>query len=516
MQGWQKLSLALIALALASGAWADSNVRFVRFSLVTGAVEVQLPGEHQWHPALLDGPVVAGERVRTLASGRAEIQLEHGSTLRLIPNSQLSFPKLALTEQGVFVTTARVDAGTAFVTVRKDDGKQFQLLLPQAAAVVPEGDASLRADAAAVTVLAGKARLRQGDRQLALKKDQQADLAQPLRATFAGASDPWTRWSRTRDAYYEAAFHHGVEPGSLSTYVNWGAALPPMPTYTGTGLTYAGTTACPWTVNSGDFQGWCWSQAQGWYLPAQVVVADPVVAASASDISQTQGQLRASIQPGNGLGGFQGMPAMVLNTNCGVTYFFAGQNFGNPFQGCPVVAGYGASSLWADNYFFNNYNGLNGGGSIGSSAATGASRDVNPRRPLMPGQRFLPGGHAPNGHLSPPPPLAFHQASLRPPSGGIQPSRLGFRAVGGSASGARMGASAATTTGLRSFARSGLGVRPGLGAPAVGLGMRAATMGGPTSARSFSAPSNMGAAPAGGGGMASGKGGSGPVGRVVH
>ena len=514
MQGWQKLSLALVALALAIGAWADSNVRFVRFSLVTGAVEVQLPGEHQWHPALLNGPVVAGERVRTLASGRAEIQLEHGSTLRLIPNSQLSFPRLALTDRGVFVTTARVDAGTAFVTLRKDDGKQFQLLLPQDAAVVPEGDASLRADAAAVTVLAGKARLSEGERQLALKKDQQADLALPLRATFAGASDPWTRWSRTRDAYYEAAFHHGVEPGSLSTYVNWGAALPPMPTYTGTGLTYAGTTACPWTVNSGDFQGWCWSQAQGWYLPAQVVVADPVVAASASDISQTQGQLRASAQPVNGFGGLQGMPVMVLNTNCGVTYFFAGQSFGNPFGGCPYGGGYGVSSLWADNYF-SDYNGLNGGGgSIGSLTSTGAARSVTPRRPLMPGQRFLPGGRATNGRLGPPP-LALRQASLRPPSGGIQPSRLGFRAVGGfRAGGARMGARAATSTGLRSFARSGMGVRPGLDTPAVSLGMRAATMGGPTSARSFSAPANMGAARATGGGMASAKSGS--VGRVVH
>ncbi|HUX66194.1 MAG TPA: FecR domain-containing protein [Terriglobales bacterium] len=510
MQSWHKLWLALIALALTSGAWADSNIRFVRFSLVTGAVEVQLSGEHQWHPALLDGPVVAGERVRTLGSGRAEIELEHGSTLRLIPNSQLSFPTLALSDQGVFVTTAQVQAGTAFATLRKEDGQRFQLLLPPGASVVAEGDASLRADAAAVTVLAGRARVREGAQELALKKNQQAELAPTLRATYAGAADPWTRWSRTRDAYYEAALHHGVEPGSLSTYVNWGAAAPPMPTYTGTGLSYVGTRGCPWTANSGDYRGWCWSQAQGWYLPAQAVVADASVAASASDVGQTNSVLQGSVQPDGSLGsnwGMLAMPAMVLNTDCGVAYIFAGQSLTDPFEGCAYPGGYSLGYLDAQGYGSNYYNMGSGGGAlavVAPSAATGLKRGG----PRMPGQRFLPVGPAAGGRLGPPP-VASARTELRPPSGGIQSSRLGFRSAGVYRAGAgRVGG--VMGTGVVGFSRPGA-------APQVGMGARVMSMGGAGRVGGFSGP-EAGPAPSlggmrAGGGMAASPGSSG---RIVH
>ncbi|MGH3182356.1 MAG: hypothetical protein ACRDOE_10705, partial [Streptosporangiaceae bacterium] len=111
MRSWRMGLLALVGCAVAVGAWADS---IVRFSLVTGSVQVNLPDGRGWRPALLNAPLSAGEQVRPNESGRAEIQFEHGSTLRLIPGSQVTLTQLSLSDDGVFVTAARVDSGTAF------------------------------------------------------------------------------------------------------------------------------------------------------------------------------------------------------------------------------------------------------------------------------------------------------------------------------------------------------------------------------------------------------------------
>ncbi|MGH9394457.1 MAG: FecR domain-containing protein, partial [Terriglobales bacterium] len=173
-----------IAVALSAGALGaqQNNVRIVRLSLVVGAVEMSLPGAApaRWTPAMLNAPVIQGERLRTLASGRAEVQLENGSTLRLIPGSELDFTQLAQDGRGEFLTRARLAAGTAFVTLRKPDSKGFALVLPNEQSIALEGDGSFRADAADLAVYDGKAKLQAGSRELTLDKNHQIALAPKL------------------------------------------------------------------------------------------------------------------------------------------------------------------------------------------------------------------------------------------------------------------------------------------------------------------------------------------------
>lgn len=338
MRSWRVFWLALVGLTLAAGAWADSNVRIVRFSLVTGSVQVNLTDGHGWRPALLNAPLVAGEQIKTLGSGRAEIQFEHGSTLRLIPNSQITITKLALSDSGEFETAARLDAGTAFATLRKEDSKDFQITLSSGTAVSAEGEDSFRIDTNRVEVLDGKAEVASGAAQIGLKKGQEASLGGSALTAVAVSEtvDPWTDWSRTRDQFYAAAFQHGIQPGSLTDYVNWGASLPPMPAYTGTGLEYVGTSACPWTMTSGDYKNWCWSETQGWYLPVGAVAADATAAQDTSDVAQTNAAIAGNTSLGNG-----SYPVPSPWFDPGIGFFYTGCGWGSGFYGMDPWSSYG-------------------------------------------------------------------------------------------------------------------------------------------------------------------------------
>ncbi|MGH9488460.1 MAG: FecR domain-containing protein [Terriglobales bacterium] len=285
-----RASLGVAALlALAVGLSADSNVRMVQLSLVSGAVEVRLPRQKVWAPALMGAPVTAGEWVRTLASGRAEVQLEYGSTLRLIPNSEIQLTRLSLSDKGEFRTTAAVRSGTVFFTLRKSDDRDLRVLLPAGGVAVPSGKTSFRIQAAQVKAAAG-IQVYHGKVEL-----QRQGATERLADTQPGA-DPWTRWSRNRDQYYASAFHEGLGRSQAAEVVNWWAASAVrMPIYTGIGLRYTGDASCPWTQINGEYKGWCWNQAQGWFRPGQSPVIHAVAAASASDVRQTNGLLASSL-----------------------------------------------------------------------------------------------------------------------------------------------------------------------------------------------------------------------------
>lgn len=249
-----------------------------RLSLVSGAVEVQLPRVSAWQPAMTATPLQPGESLRTLESGRVEILLPGGSALRLIPGSQFQFTG---------DTSASVVSGTVFATLRKPDG-DFSLSVGPHVLNLHDGFSG-RIDAGKimiVTVLAGKAELVTGKHKAQLESNHVATLRGSSLSLSAldAPPDPWTVWSKERDASLAAGLHNGVEPASLADYVNWYGQAPNQPSFAqGTGLTYAGAASCPWTVVNGDYQGWCWSEQQGWFLPVQPVNPAPQ---SASDANQ--------------------------------------------------------------------------------------------------------------------------------------------------------------------------------------------------------------------------------------
>lgn len=120
-----RITLILFAIAtcilVALPALADSQARIVRLSDVQGSVQLDKNTGLGFENAFVNLPIVQGAQVRTRA-GRAEVEFEDGSSLRLAPNTIVEFTKLGLDDSGKRVSQVNVVEGLAYVDwLGKDD-----------------------------------------------------------------------------------------------------------------------------------------------------------------------------------------------------------------------------------------------------------------------------------------------------------------------------------------------------------------------------------------------------------
>lgn len=109
---------ALIALP----ALADSQARIVRLSDVQGSVQINKNTGLGFENAFLNLPITQGTQVRTHDRGRAEIEFEDGSTLRLTPNTTVEFSTLGVGDSGTRISVITLVDGMAYVNwLGKDD-----------------------------------------------------------------------------------------------------------------------------------------------------------------------------------------------------------------------------------------------------------------------------------------------------------------------------------------------------------------------------------------------------------
>ena len=120
------LTVAACAL-IALPALADSQARIVRLSDVQGSVQIDKNTGMGFESAFLNLPITQGAQVRTHDRGRAEIEFEDGSTLRLAPNTTVSFSTLALSDSGKRISVIDLVDGMAYVNWLGKSGDQFSL-----------------------------------------------------------------------------------------------------------------------------------------------------------------------------------------------------------------------------------------------------------------------------------------------------------------------------------------------------------------------------------------------------
>lgn len=110
-----------------------SHARIVRLSYVDGNVKVsrqQAGGGYQ--NATTNIPLVQGDQVRTGDDGWAEIQLENGSTIRLAPESQITFALMTRFPSGATGTEVNLDDGEAeFAIAAGDEDGPFRVNVRQ-------------------------------------------------------------------------------------------------------------------------------------------------------------------------------------------------------------------------------------------------------------------------------------------------------------------------------------------------------------------------------------------------
>lgn len=219
--------------ALASNAWAfqtaspapprapyianpphsGSKVSIAWLSEVAGEVELASAFGKDFQPALAQTAVTEGNIIRT-GMGRAEVQLEDQSTIRLGPYSAIVFPHLELLPSGTKVSTVRGVRGTIYVSLMPSyiintKGNEFQLTFGQEQVYLqPSGHIRLVIDPneARLAMLDGKGRVDGpfGSMELAKKRTftfSLMDQSQPAVAKKVTAN-PMDKWDTAAVAYH--------------------------------------------------------------------------------------------------------------------------------------------------------------------------------------------------------------------------------------------------------------------------------------------------------------------------
>ncbi len=299
------LFLALIlALAFAALAAAADNppgysyARIVRLSFVAGDVQiVRTDKSNKWEPAVMNMPVEQGFAVGT-NSGRAEIELEHGSTIWLAENSVLQFTELALSNGGR-ISRMTLSEGTATFQTSLSAGDAFEVSTPTFR-TTPAKNSEFRidmlGDRAAVSVFNGKVSVSEASgtqdvprgQTLALHGKSSSETA--LRRS--PSTDEFDHWVSSRSstkaggesqtALYagDAPFTYGMAdlanygswnyfPGYGLGWQPWGMSAGWAPFMAGQWMFYPSlgwswVSAEPWGWVPYHFGGWNYSPTSGW------------------------------------------------------------------------------------------------------------------------------------------------------------------------------------------------------------------------------------------------------------
>ena len=123
----RSLKLAAILLLFTSSAWADSQVRIVRLSLVDGPVQLDRATGEGFERAIMNMPIAQGMQLWTRDDSRAEVEFEDGNTVRLAPGTKIEFSQLQLRNDGSRSTLIRIDSGRAYFDYSHKSGEDFRI-----------------------------------------------------------------------------------------------------------------------------------------------------------------------------------------------------------------------------------------------------------------------------------------------------------------------------------------------------------------------------------------------------
>ncbi len=301
-----------VCMVIALPGFADSNVRIVRLSAVEGSVEIDRHTGQGFEKAILNMPITRGTLLRT-GEGKAEVEFEEGTVVRLAPDAQVDFQQLSLRSSGARVSTLAVDQGTVYVNYRSRKDDEFTV-------AVGGRDISLRksvhfrvdvsAEEVKLAVRDGQLELAGSDGTMKVKKDETAtlDFRDNGRYVLANGFAPsdYDQWDRDRENYHDTYANNSAYNsypyygrGDLNRYGSWysvpgyGTMWQPYgigatwdPFYSNgywsycPGFGYMYTSAYPWGWLPYRYGSWAYVPGWGWgWLPGPTwnVVAVPVL-----------------------------------------------------------------------------------------------------------------------------------------------------------------------------------------------------------------------------------------------
>ena len=208
---WLALGVGLICVLAATAAMADSQARIVRLSDVQGAVEIDRNTGQGYEKAIANMPLVEGMKLAAKAEGRAEVEFEDGSTVRITPNTKIEFTALSLQDSGAKVSTVTLTQGLAYVDytakqkdnvftvifkdekIRLEEAARFRVNLAEATAVVAVFNGNLKVDGLS------------GPVEVSKNKSTSFDLTNGNKSTLAKNIDeePFDAWDKQQNKYQQ-------------------------------------------------------------------------------------------------------------------------------------------------------------------------------------------------------------------------------------------------------------------------------------------------------------------------
>ena len=175
-----------------------------RISMIHGAVSTQRGDTGDWSAAILNQPVLGGDKVSTGDGGRAEVQLDFANILRLGSNSKANVANL--TKEKIQI---QVGQGIANFSVFRESETEPEIDTPNVAVhpahndgvfrieVRPDGDTLVivRKGEAQISTPKGIAEVRQGE--MATVRGTVDDAQYKI--SSAPDADSWDRWNSDRD-----------------------------------------------------------------------------------------------------------------------------------------------------------------------------------------------------------------------------------------------------------------------------------------------------------------------------
>ena len=193
--------LAVILLLVPAYAFS-SNYGYMRISLVEGDVQIKTPDAEDWGYASINTPLAEGDQVWVPQGGRAELQLNTGTYVRLDNNSALQILSTDKDSSQFYLSQ-----GHAYIYYDAPRGNVIQIDTPDASTrafdrAIFRIDMSDQYQYTDVAVYKGyvetenelgKARINAGQMVFSLGPNTNAEVA-PL-----GPSDEWERWNKMRN-----------------------------------------------------------------------------------------------------------------------------------------------------------------------------------------------------------------------------------------------------------------------------------------------------------------------------
>ena len=281
-----------VCLLLSLPAFAESQARIVRLSDVQGSVQIAKNTGSGFEHAFVNLPITQGVQLRTGNGGRAEVEFEDGSSMRLAPNTSVEFSRLGLSDSGQRISQVNLVEGMAYVNWLGKDDLAMNFAHEKLAI---DRSAHFRLDSsdqlASLAVFKGDIDVEGPAGKLSVEKNRTAtfDAADEDKSTVAKkiAEEPLDSWDKEATSYHDQYAKNNTTPygygfsdlnyyGAFSNVPGYGMMWQPFFTGVGwdpfmdgawgfyPGFGYMFASAYPWGWMPYHYGNWTFIPGMGW------------------------------------------------------------------------------------------------------------------------------------------------------------------------------------------------------------------------------------------------------------